>query len=111
MEKSISIEKQMSSHRPRRNTASTVSSSDNLEVDPSLSLDNSKTKFEMATSNTAASKKNQQAELMKYTQLPSGLSVESHDSLDSSLSGRNYAALLYPARPPTVPILTKAAAH
>jgi len=114
VEQSITIEKEMSSHRPRRNTASTVSSFDDLKVDPALSLHNSNTKYELATSNNntaAISKKNKQAELMKYAQLPSGLSVESHDSLEESLSGGNYAALLFPPRPPTVPILTKAAAH
>ena len=119
---SISIEKDtvVDPRNKRRNTASTVSSSENnndkLEVDPALSMADSTTAF-MDSSTTESPSNNKfrmspeeprmtlaREGLPVYNPLASGLSVEPEDDAEDDLvdeltNGENYyAALTRPSR-------------
>jgi hypothetical protein len=109
----VAVEKEMVvAPRKRRNTASTVSSTENekLEVDPALSMadstafmDSSTTEPPTAGKNTFRMSPEESTKPLVYTSLPSGLSVESEDYLvDELTNGDNYyATLTRPSRMPS----------
>ena len=126
----IYVDKQDCSTRPRRNTASTISSDindkddehkDDLEgenpiVNDKMSHHRKTAKYEFSSSSAAAvfeknkNKKNstiskRREEIMRYAQLPSGLSVESPDSHSELESSEEGNGLLLPHLP--VPVLSK----
>ena len=104
----VPIEKENDS-RPRKNTASTASLSDNEKADGDTESDTTNQSIDQKTKTVwkLAPEESQpdREEFLTFKQLPSGLSVESEDHLfDEAIANEN-SSLLHSYLPPPVPVM------